>query len=175
MKNQSQARSKTAKHSSIAPVQKSESHAPLPITPRRPSPLAVIGADPLAGRDGFEIALDWIGESMAPEVYQGNLARVWRRESMTPCLNELVLGLLRNGGLVFGAFSVADNGDLVRIAFINPAHPSVYYRETDFQWLYPVECISQMDETCSWRRIIKRIEFEAGDEPAAPRLLSAAA
>jgi len=92
-----------------------------------------------------------------------DLVRVRQRADMTPRLNELVLGLLRNGSLVFGAFSASDAAKQLRIAFINPDYRSVYYRESDFLWLYPVECISQMDETRAWRRITKTIEFEAGD------------
>jgi hypothetical protein len=76
-----------------------------------------------------------------------------------------VLGLLKNGSLVFGAFNTTDDGKLLRIDFINPKNPSVYYREGDFKWLYPVESISQLDETRSYRRIMKTIDFERGDEP----------
>jgi len=164
MKNQNQAKGKTAKTHSIAPAQKADVHAPLPVAASRWSPIAVLAANPFAGRDSFELELDWIGDTMAPEVYHNNLARVSKRPDMTPCLNELVLGLLKNGGLVFGAFSTSDKGDLLRIAFINDKYPSVYYREADFQWLYPVECISQLNEARTWRRIVKTIEFEAGSD-----------
>jgi hypothetical protein len=174
MKNRNQAEIKTAKTRSLAPVQKRRDHAPLPIHANRWSPLAVLAADPLGRHGSFELELDWIGDTMEPEIHQGDLVRVSERTDIRPCLNEIVLGLLKNGGLVFGAFSSTDKANLIRIAFINPDHPSVYYRENDFQWLYPIECISQLDESRAWRRIIKTIAFEAGDENA-PRLLAAAA
>jgi hypothetical protein len=165
MKTLVQAKRKTAKPASVSPAQKTEKHAPLPITASRWSPAAVLAADPFGNCPGFEIELDWIGDTMEPEVYQGNLARVCKRPEMTPCFNELVLGLLKNGGLVFGAFGTPEDDMLIRIAFINPKHRSVYYREADFQWLYPVDRISQLDETRTYRRITKSIEFEAGDDP----------
>ena len=169
MKTPNQAKRKTAKPASVAPAQKTEKHAPLPVSASRWSPLAVLAANPFAGGSGFEIELDWIGYTMEPEVYQGNLASVSKRPDMTPCLNEMVLGLLKNGGLVFGTFGTPKDDALIRIAFINPKHPSVYYRDTDFQWLYPVSHISQLDETRTYRRITKTIEFEAGDDDQAAR------
>jgi hypothetical protein len=171
MKNQNQAKGKSAKLTPIAPAQNTETHAPLPVSASRWSPMAVLAGNPFSGRDHFEIELDWIGDTMEPEVYQGNLARVVKRPDMWPCLGELVLGLLKNGSLVFGAFGTPEDDALIRVAFINPKHPSVYYRETDFQWLYSIDLISQLDETKTYRRIMKRIEFEAGDDP---RLVNAA-
>jgi len=174
MKTQSQAEVKASKRHHPTPSQKRKVHAPLPITASPWSPIAVLAADPLGRRTFFELELDWISDTMEPELHQGDLARVSVRKDMTPCINELVLGLLKNGSLAFGAFCSTGDEKLVRIAFINFRYPSVYYRETDFQWLLPVECISQFDETHVWRRIIKTIEFEAGDDRVTRRGLAAA-
>jgi hypothetical protein len=164
MKNPSRAVCKAAKSSSLAPVEKRNDHAPLPLKRDLPSPLAVLAADPFGSRECFEIVLDWIGNTMEPEIYQGNWAMVTKRDNMRPCLTEMVLGLLKNGQLVFGAFNCSEKGELLRIDFINPANASVFYRESDFQWLYPVECISQLDKTQKYRRIMKSIEFTRGDD-----------
>jgi hypothetical protein len=124
--------------------------------------------DPFQQNDSFEINLDWIGDTMEPEVFQGDRAMITRREEMYPCAGELVVGLFSTGRhagrLVFGAHEFESPG-LCRITFINPKYVPVYYPEKKFKWLYPVYFITQMDrEAQQYRKVLKTIEFHLGDE-----------
>lgn len=160
MKNPNQAKNKTAK---IAPATPARKHHNGPYSK---APFAVLAASPFAGRESFELELDWIGDTMEPEIYQGNWARLSKRPEMEPCQGELVLGLLHTGELVFGACDASDDGQgkIIQIAFINPKYPPAYYWPESFRWLYPVEYVSLLDASNQYRRIMKTVEFISDTE-----------
>jgi hypothetical protein len=160
MKNQNQAEVKTNNRQSHTPSQKRRGRQLL--TPSTTQG-AISTDDPFQLGSSFEIVLDWIGNTMEPEVSQGNLAAITKREDMDPCTGEMVVGLLKTGHLVFGAHEREGHG-FCRISFINPKYVPVYYPEKEFQWLYPVEFISILGTSePHYREIIKTLEFHYGD------------
>jgi len=164
MKTPNQAEVKTSKRSLLTPSQKRLPHEPVPSTLRGGVSFAILPDDPFRQGNMFELTLDWIGDMMEPEIFQGNLAMVVKREDMSPCSGELVVGILKTGHMVFGAHEYEAPG-VCRIAFINPDYAPVYYPEKHFQWLYPVASISMLTESQPrYRKVMKTVQFFYGGE-----------
>jgi SOS-response transcriptional repressor LexA len=95
--------------------------------------------------DNSAIAVRIVGDSMAPQYGEGDLAVVY--PSLAPRNNDLVISKLRDeagGDVFFKIFSTRDSGRRVVLTSYNPAYPPVDYARDEFEWLYPVVAVTKL-------------------------------
>lgn len=102
------------------------------------------GAIAFAPKDSKAFAVTIVGDSMAPNFTEGDVALVYpsfqpRNDSLVICR----LGDKSGGDVMFKIFSTRDSGRRVVLTSFNPAYPAKDYTRDEFLWIYPVAAVTK--------------------------------
>lgn len=99
------------------------------------------GAIAFAPKDSKAFAVTIVGDSMAPNFTEGDVALVY--PSFPPRSDDLVICRLKDGDVMFKIYTTRDSGRRVVLSSFNPAYQPRDCPREDFDWIYPVAAVTK--------------------------------